>query len=280
MMQIEEINILDCVPFKDSPFKVRDDSDMDMLVDSIRKFGVMYPIMIRPTHDGMYEIVSGHRRIHACRKAGIDTVPALIREMDRDEAVICLVDGNLHRDSLLPSEKAFAYRMKVEALSHQGKTSVQVGQKSSRSYVAQSAGESESQVQRYIRLTYLIKPILDLVDEGRIALTPAVELSYLSQPIQQQLADIYEQQEITPSYSQSVQIRRLYENGHLTEGRVRDIMNQPKANQKEYIRLPSERFGKFLSRFRSRDEMEDYVAKALDYYGRHLQKMRSDRDSR
>ena len=279
-MQIEEISILDCVPFRDSPFKVRDDSDMEMLVDSIRKFGVMYPIMVRPTYDGMYEIVSGHRRVHACRKAGIDTVPALIREMDRDEAIICLVDGNLHRDSLLPSEKAFAYRMKVEALSHQGKTSVQVGQMSSRSYVARSAGESESQVQRYIRLTYLIKPILDLVDEGRIALTPAVELSYLSQPVQQQITNIYEQMEITPSFSQTVQIRKLSESGHLTEDRLKEIMYQPKANQKEYIRLSSERFSKFLSRFRSRDEMEDYVAKALDYYGRHLQRLRSDRDSR
>jgi len=280
MMQIEEINILDCVPFRDSPFKVKDDSDMEMLVDSIRKFGVMYPVMVRPTEDGIYEIVSGHRRIHACRKAGIETVPALIREMDRDEAIICLVDGNLHRDSLLPSEKAFAYRMKVEALSHQGRTSVQVGQMSSRSYVARSAGESESQIQRYIRLTYLIKPILDLVDEGRIALTPAVELSYLPQPVQQQISNIYEQMEITPSYSQSVQIRKLHESGHLTENRLNEIMYQPKANQKEYIRISSERFGKFLSRFRSREEMEDYVAKALDYYGRHLQKIRSDRDSR
>lgn len=279
-MKIEEVNVRDCIPFRGSPFKVRDDSDMDMLIESVHEFGVMYPIMVRPTDDGLYEIISGHRRVRASVRAGIDTIPALVREMDRDEAVICLVDSNLHRDSLLPSEKAFAYRMKVEALSHQGKTSVQVGQKSSRNFVARSAGESESQVQRYIRLTYLIKPILDLVDEGRIALTPAVELSYLPRQVQERINDIYEQMEITPSYSQSVQIRKLYENNALTDTKLDEIMHQPKANQQEYIRLPYERFDKYLSRFRTRDEMESYVAKALDYYERHLQRVRSDRDAR
>lgn len=280
VMRIEEINVRDCIPFRENPFKIRDDSDMDMLIESVHEFGVMYPIMVRPTDDGLYEIISGHRRVRASVRAGIDTIPALVREMDRDEAVICLVDSNLHRDTLLPSEKAFAYRMKVEALSHQGKASVQVGQKSSRSFVARSAGESESQVQRYIRLTYLIKPILDLVDEGRIALTPAVELSYLPRQVQERINDIYEQMEITPSYSQSVQIRKLYENNDLTDTKLDEIMYQPKANQQEYIRLPYERFDKYLSRFKTRDEMESYVAKALDYYERHLQRVRSDREAR
>ena len=164
MMKVEEISVASCVPFSGNPFKVRDDFDMELLVQSVLDYGVMFPIMVRPLDGGKYEIVSGHRRVHACVKAGIDKIPAFIRPMSRDEAVIMMVDSNLQRESLLPSEKAFAYKMKVEALSHQGKASVQPGQKSSRGVVAENAGESETQVQRYIRLTYLIRPLLDLVD--------------------------------------------------------------------------------------------------------------------
>ncbi len=173
-MKFEKIRVDHCVPFCENPFKVRDDFAMELLVQSISDYGVMFPILVRPLANGTYETVSGHRRIHACKKAGVEMIPAFIRPMDREEAVICMVDSNLQREGLLPSEKAFAYKMKVDALAHQGKTSVQVGQKSSRGLVAADVGESETQIQRYIRLTYLIKPLLDLVDEGRIALSPAV----------------------------------------------------------------------------------------------------------
>ena len=173
-MKFEKIRVDHCVPFCENPFKVRDDFAMELLVQSISDYGVMFPILVRPLANGTYETVSGHRRIHACKKAGVEMIPAFIRPMDREEAVICMVDSNLQREGLLPSEKAFAYKMKVDALAHQGKTSVRVGQKSSRGLVAADVGESETQIQRYIRLTYLIKPLLDLVDEGRIALSPAV----------------------------------------------------------------------------------------------------------
>lgn len=277
-MKVEEISVYDCKPFKDNPFKVRDDLDMEMLIQSIKDSGVMYPIMVRPMgmEDGPgYEIISGHRRVHACKMAGIKTIPAFIRDMDRDEAVICMVDSNLQRESLLPSEKAFAYKMKVEALSHQGKASVQPGQKSSRGLVAESAGESETQVQRYIRLTYLEKPLLELVDEGRIALTPAVELSFLSPEEQQAIIETYESDEITPSYSQAVRMRKMSEAEGLTMDDVFEIMTEVKGNQKEYLKLPAERYERYLGRFHTPKDKEDFILKALDYYTRYLERQRS-----
>lgn len=178
-MNVTEIRVVDCVPFENYPFKIQDNSDMEMLIDSIKESGVLIPIVVRPKGKE-YEILSGHRRIYACKMAGIDKVPAIIRELSRDEAVIFMVDSNLHREGLLPSEKGFAYKMKLEAMKHQGRTSDQVGQKlTSVQALADSSSDSKTQVQRYIRLTFLEKPLLDLVDEGRIALTPAVELSYL-----------------------------------------------------------------------------------------------------
>ena len=181
MMKVEEISVASCVPFSGNPFKVRDDFDMELLVQSVLDYGVMFPIMVRPLDGGKYEIVSGHRRVHACEKAGIDKIPAFIRPMSRDEAVIMMVDSNLQRECLLPSEKAFAYKLKMDALKRQGKrtdlTSDRVGPKLTAAEISDE--DSATQVKRYIRLTYLIKPLLDLVDEGRIALGPAVELSYL-----------------------------------------------------------------------------------------------------
>ena len=172
-MTLTEIKAADCIPFKDNPFQIHEDAAMEMLTDSIRQNGVLVPITVRPTEDGRYEIISGHRRIHACKKLGIETIPALITQVDRDSAVIFMVDSNLQRESLLPSEKAFAYKMKLEALKHQGRASDQLGQKSSVQTVADASSDSKTQVQRYIRLTNLEKPLLDLVDERRIALTPA-----------------------------------------------------------------------------------------------------------
>ena len=269
MMKVEEISVASCIPFSGNPFKVRDDFDMELLVQSVLDYGVMFPIMVRPLDGGKYEIVSGHRRVHACVKAGIDKIPAFIRPMSRDEAVIMMVDSNLQRESLLPSEKAFAYKMKVEALSHQGKASVQPGQKSSRGVVAENAGESETQVQRYIRLTYLIRPLLDLVDEGRIALGPAVELSYLPDAAQKAVYEYYAENEVTPSYSQANKMKKLYADGLLTPDALTQILVQPKPNQVETIKIPVD----FVRRFRpagTMKEWQDFVQKACEYYAKVL----------
>jgi ParB family chromosome partitioning protein len=275
-MKFEEIRVAACSPFEDNPFKVKDDLEMEMLIQSIKENGVLSPIMVRPQAGDGYEIISGHRRVYACRKAGIETIPALIHEMSRDEAVIRLVDSNLQRESLLPSEKAFAYKMKMEALRHQGRSG-QDGQKWSRDEVTDS--ESGRTVQRYIRLTCLEQPLLNLVDEGRVALTPAVELSYLRPEEQEAVIEVFQSDEVTPSYSQSVRMRKLSEMGLLTKDKVFEIMTEVKGNQKEYLKLPVERYERFLGRFHTQKDKEDFIMKALDYYTRHLERLRS-RDAR
>ena len=273
-MKVKEVKLSACLPFRDNPFKVKDDLDMEMLVESVKENGVMYPIMVRPQEDGFgYEIVSGHRRVYACKQAGIETVPAFIREMDRDEAVIFLVDSNLHRERLLPSERAFAYKMKLDALRHQGRTSGQDGQKWSREEVSES--ESGRTVQRYIRLTYLKKPLLDLVDEGRISLTPAVELSYLLPEEQEAIIQFYDSDEVTPSYSQAVRMRKLSEAQALSFDKVFEIMTEEKPNQKEYLKLPMERYERYLGRFHTPKDKEDFIMKALEHYTRYLERQRS-----
>ena len=269
MQKLEEIGVDSCVPFDGTPFKVRDDFDMELLVQSVLDYGVMFPIMVRPLDGGKYEIVSGHRRVHACEKAGIDKIPAFIKSMSRDEAVIMMVDSNLQRESLLPSEKAFAYKMKVEALSHQGKASVQPGQKSSRGVVAENAGESETQVQRYIRLTYLIRPLLDLVDEGRIALGPAVELSYLPETAQKAVYDYYAENEVTPSYSQANQMKKHAAAGTLTPDALTQILEQPKPNQVETIKLPLEDIRKYKPKA-TVSQLQDFIRMACEHYAKYL----------
>ena len=261
-------------------FQVKDDEGMEQLTQSIKEFGVMTPIVARPIKEGGYEIISGHRRIHACKRAGIGKIPALVRDMERDSAVIFMVDSNIQREGLLPSEKAFAYKMKVEALRHQGKSSVQLGQKSSRGAVAESSGESETQVQRYIRLTNLEKPLLSLVDEGRIAFTPAVELSYLTRQEQQALLETIESEDCTPSLSQAIRMRKLSEAGKLDMDGIFSILSEVKGNQKEYIKLPSEKVGKYLDKLRTPQQKEDFILKALAFYVRHLERQRSSRDGR
>ena len=277
-MRTEMIQVNTCRPFEGNPFRVRDDAEMEMLTDSIREYGVMVPIMVRPLGYDSFEVVSGHRRLHACVKAGIETVPAFIREMSRDEAVICMVDSNLHREGLLPSEKAFAYKMKLEAMKHQGRTSGQLVQKWTRDEVAMS--ESGRTVQRYIRLTNLEKPLLELVDQGRIALTPAVELSYLLPEEQQAIIQTFETDEITPSYSQAVRMRKLSELGLLSMDKVFEIMTEVKGNQKENLKLSSERYEPYLGRFSTPRDKEDFIMKALDFYTRYLERQRSSRDER
>ena len=275
MMKVEEIGIASCVPFSGNPFKVRDDFDMELLVQSVLDYGVMLPIMVRPMKNGQYEIVSGHRRVHACEKAGIDKIPAFIKSMSRDEAVIMMVDSNLQRESLLPSEKAFAYKLKMDALKRQGKrtdlTSDRVGPKLTAAEI--SDDDSATQVKRYIRLTCLIKPLLDLVDEGRIALGPAVELSYLPEDAQKAVYDYYAENEVTPSYSQANQMKKHAAAGTLTPDALTQILVQPKPNQVETIKIPVD----FVRRFRpagTMKEWQDFIQKACEYYAKILRRNR------
>ena len=271
-MIIEQIRTEACKPFLDNPFQIRDDVNMEMLIESVRENGVMVPILVRRISSESYEVISGHRRIHACKRAGIETIPASVRDLTRDEAVICMVDSNLHREGLLPSEKAIAYKMKAEALSHRGVTCGQVGHKS-RDDVSES--ESGRTVQRYIRLTNLQKPLLDLVDEGRIALTPAVELSYLPAEEQLALIECYEASMVTPSYSQAVRLRKLSEEGLLTLDMVYEVMDELKPNQKEVLKLPMDRYARYLRRFSTPKEKEAFIMKALEYYTRYLERQRN-----
>ena len=223
-------------PFEGHPFKVTDNEEMDQLVWSVLTQGLLTPLVVRPMENGEYEVISGHRRLHACKKAEIETVPALIYEIDRDAAAIALVDSNLHREKILPSEKAFAYKMKRDALSHQGKTSHQLGEKLPTSaIIGKEGGDSMNQVLRYIRLTNLIPGILEKVDEGKIALTPAVELSYLTETEQSDLLETMESEDCTPSLSQAIQMKALSQSGQLDMDKIFSIMTQPKANQQEKI---------------------------------------------
>lgn len=256
-------------PFEGHPFKVRDDEQMEQLVWSIMTQGLLTPLVVRPLENGEYELISGHRRLHACKKAGIEKIPALIYAMDRDAAVIALVDSNLHREKLLPSEKAFAYKMKMEALSHQG-TSGQVVQKWTRDEVA--SGESGRQVQRYIRLTNLIPGVLQKVDEGKIALTPAVELSYLTVTEQENLLETMESEDCTPSLSQAMQMKALSQTGQLDMDRIFHILTQPKANQQEKISFRTADVRRFFPSSYTAAQMQEVILKLLGEYQRKRQR--------
>ena len=254
--------------FAGNPFQVRNDDEMEQLVFSILTQGVLTPVMVRPLENGEYEVISGHRRVHACKKAGINTVPALIYCLDRDEAAIALVDSNLHRERILPSEKAFAYKLKMDALSHQGKTSRQHGEKWSITQLSESAEESERQVHRYIRLTYLIPEILRMVDEGRIALTPAVELSYLAEQEQRDLLETMESEDCTPSLSQAVQLKKLSQAGELDMDKIFELLRQPKANQKDKISFRVDELRKFFPKSYSAAKIQDTILKLITEYYR------------
>lgn len=259
-------------PFAEHPFKVQDDADMEELMESIRTHGVLTPLLVRSAKPGTYEVISGHRRLHACKKLGIETVPTLISTMEREDAIIALVDSNLHREKLLPSEKAFAYKMKMEALSHQG-TSCQVGTKlRTDEVIADAAGESARQVQRYIRLTNLIPGILEKVDEGKIALTPAVELSYLTETEQANLLETMESEDCTPSLSQAIALKQSSQRGNLTMDRIFTIMTQPKANQREKISFRTDEVRKFFPKDYTSAQMQAVILKLLDEYQRKRQR--------
>ena len=261
-------------PFEDHPFQVKDDEEMDRLVWSILTQGVLTPITVRPMENGEYEVISGHRRLHACKKAGIETVPALIYALDRDEAAIALVDSNLHRERILPSEKAFAYKMKMEAMSRQGErtdlTSDQVGPKLTASTIAE--GESASQVKRYIRLTELIPEILRMVDDGKIALTPAVELSYLTQKEQSDLLETMESEDCTPSLSQAIQMKKLSQEGELDMDTIFHILREPKANQQEKISFRVEDIRQFFPKSYTPARIQETILKLLSDYQRKRQR--------
>ena len=261
-------------PFEGHPFKVTDNEEMDQLVWSVLTQGLLTPLVVRPLPNGNYEVVSGHRRLHACKKAGIETVPALITDMDRDAAAIALVDSNLHREKILPSEKAFAYKMKMEAMKHQGVASGQVVQKWSRDEIADN--ESGRQVQRYIRLTHLLPELLQKVDEGQIAFTPAVHLSYLSPAEQGWVLDEMERNDCTPSVGQAYHLKEHSMAGTLTKDFVAGLMSQEKANQKERLKIPMERIRKYFPRHYTTAQMEDAIVKMCEAQFRR----RTDRDAR
>jgi ParB family chromosome partitioning protein len=244
---------------------------MDQLVESIMTQGVLTPLVVRPLANGEYEVISGHRRLHACKKARIEAVPALIMDIDRDAATIALVDSNLHREHILPSEKAFAFKMKRDALNRQG-TSRQVGEKLSVTQISESTGDSERQVHRYIRLTNLIPGILQMVDDGRIALTPAVEISYLTNREQRELLETMECEDCTPSLSQAIQLKLLSQSGNLDIYTIFDILTQRKPNQQEKISFRTEDVRKFFPKSYTTAQMQDVILRLLEGYQRQRQR--------
>ena len=263
---IVQISTAKLHPFPAHPFKVQDDEDMEQLIQSIQMQGVLTPLVIRPLENGEYEVISGHRRLHACKKAGIQTVPALVYAIDRDAAAIALVDSNLHRERILPSEKAFAYKLKMDALSKQGKrtdlTSDQVGPKLTAATL--SNDDSASQVKRYIRLTNLIPGILSMVDEGRISLTPAVELSYLKQAEQKDLLETMESEDCTPSLTQAIQLKQASLQKTLNMDMIFAIMRQPKANQQEKIVLKVNDIRRYFPQNYTTIQMTNDIMKGLE----------------
>ena len=263
-------------PFAEHPYRVREDAAMDELVESIRVHGILSPLLARPKGEG-YELVSGHRRRLAAQKLGLPTVPVLVREMTDDEAVILMVDSNLQRENLLPSEKAFAYRMKLEAMKHQGKaTSRQVvGKLESADEVGQVNGESGRTIQRYIRLTNLVPPLLQMVDDGRIAFSPAVELSYLTRDEQTELWDLIGREDATPSLSQALRMKQLSREAKLTPEVLYAILTEEKPNQKEQVRIKTESLRKYFPRNYSAQQMEREIIKLLE--ARYRAKDRGDR---
>ena len=278
--KVEAIPLAALTPFRNHPFKVKEDEEMAQLMRSIADAGVLSPALARPLPDGGYELISGHRRLAACKALGMDTMPVIVRKLTDEEAVITMVDSNLQREHILPSEKAFAYKMKMEALSHQGKTSRQVGERWSVSQISEAGTDSERQIHRYIRLTHLIPDILKLVDEGKIALTPAVELSYLQPSEQEMLFSVMDSDEVTPSLSQARRLRRMSEAQTLTDDAVLQLLSEVKGNQVEYVKVPVDKLRSFFRPDTSMKQMTETLVKAMDFYNKHLERQHRDRDAR
>lgn len=289
MMNIENEEKVVQVPisqirdFPDHPYKVKDDESMNELVESVMQRGLIQPIIIRPTEDGNYEMVSGHRRKRAFEIAGIEQIPAKVKEMTRDEAILAMVDSNLQREIILPSEKAFAYKMRLEAMNRQGmrtdKTSTPSESKfRTNEQLAEEVGESREQIRRYIRLTNLIPDLLELVDEGRIAMRPAVEISYLPEEAQEQLYETIDYNDATPSHYQAIRLRKFHSDGKLTSEVIEAIMSEEKPNQKEKSPFRDKRIVGLIPKNIPVEGQCDYVLKALDFYNRYQQRIRNSRD--
>lgn len=279
--KVEAIPLAALTPFRNHPFKVKEDEEMAQLMRSIADAGVLSPALARPLPGGGYELISGHRRLAACKALGMDTMPVIIRDLTDEEAVITMVDSNLQREHILPSEKAFAYKMKLEAMKHQGRrTSDQLGQKFSVEQIADDSPDSKTQIQRYIRLTNLIPEILQMVDDGKIALTPAVELSYLQPSEQETLFSIMDCDEVTPSLSQAQRLRRMSEEQRFTDSAVMQVMSEVKGNQVEYVKVPVDKLRSYFRPDTSMKQMTETIVKAMEFYNRHLERQRRNRDAR
>ena len=287
LKRIYEIPISEIDPFPDHPFHVRDDEDMMNLVESVKANGVITPATVRKKEDGRYELLSGHRRMRACELAGIDTLRCEVVDMNRDEATVFMVESNFQWTTILPSEKAFAYKMRLEAMNRQGQrtdlTYSPVGNKSERTSshsLEREVGDSKTQIFRYIRLTELIPELLDMVDEGKIALRPAVEISYLPKTIQGELWECMDMEQCSPSHAQAIRMRRMQNEGKLTPEAIEAIMLEEKPNQRERIVLRGERFKGLFPPDLPVSKREDYVAAAMEFYGRHRAKQKSRDDAR
>ena len=276
--RVKEIPLTELYPFKNHPFKIQNNGEMKLLIESIQKFGTLTPALARPVPEGGYELISGHRRLAACQVLGIETMPVIVRNMSDDEAVIAMVDANLQREHILPSEKAFAYKMKLDAIKHQGKASVQVAEKFlSVEKVADDAGESKDQVRRYIRLTYLIPELLEMVDENKIAFNPAVEISYLDQSEQRVLLNAMELNDCTPSHAQAIRLKKLSQEGVLQDQTIYDILAEQKPNQQEQYKFKREDIRKYFPKNYTDKQICDIVIKLLEQWQRRRER---DRDSR
>ena len=284
--QIQRIPLSELHPFKDHPFRVVDDDRMMETVESVKEYGVLVPAIARPLEDGGYEIIAGHRRKRACELAGMDEMPVIVRNLDDDESVIIMVDSNLQRENILPSERAKAYQMKLEAIKRKaGRPSRENSSQVATNFdtateIGKCAGESRDQVFRYIRLTHLIPDILKLVDEGKIALTPAVELSYLQPSEQEMLFSVMDSDEVTPSLSQARRLRRMSEAQTLTDDAVLQLLSEVKGNQVEYVKVPVDKLRSFFRPDTSVKQMTETLVKAMDFYNKHLARQRKDRDAR
>ena len=283
LSKIRDIPLTEIDEFPDHPFKVRDDEDMAQLIESIKERGVITPATVRQKEDGRYELISGHRRKRACELAGFDTLRCEVVELNRDEATILMVESNYQRSQILPSEKAYAYKMRLEAIKRQGQrtdlTSRPVGKKLSVSEVSDDVGDSERQVHRYIRLTNLVPELLDYVDEGRIKMRPAVELSFLDEDSQRDVVDEIDLNDATPSHDQTIRMRKFFEEGKLTTEAIQAIMSEEKPNQREKIVLRGDRVRQLIPKNIPISQTEDFVCKALEHYNKFL-RSRADRDSR
>ena len=283
-MKVTNIQINKLHPFEGHPFKVRDNEEMNQLVESIQTQGIAEPLLVRPLENTVdeYEVISGHRRLRAAKKAGLTEVPAFIHPINRDEAAILLVDCNLHRDHILPSERAFAYKLKHDAMKRQGYrsdlTSERIAPKLTTERIAEQDGISKDVVKRYIRLTHLIPPLLDMMDEGKIAFSVGVELSYLDESLQRSLLSDMEALDCTPSYAQAVRMHKEYSTGQLREDRIGELLSEPKPNQRETLKLPLDALRRFAPRATER-QLEEFIFRACEYYQRYLKRQR-DLDSR